>query len=136
MTAVRIIAAGIGCRAGCPGDEIAGLVRAAFEEAALDEAARRSVQLAAPMRKRNEAGMAEAARRLALPLQFVDDSALAAAQDRTQTRSARVEAAMGVASVAEAAALAAAGPGSTLLLPRRSTPRATCALAISGEVSA
>lgn len=129
----RIIAAGIGCRAGCPGDEIAGLVRAAFEEAALDEAERRAVQLAAPMRKRNEAGLAAAARRLALPLQFVDDSALLEAQDRTQTRSARVEAAVGVASVAEAAALAAAGPGSTLLLPRRSTPRATCALAISRD---
>ncbi|MBB3265615.1 cobalt-precorrin 5A hydrolase [Azospirillum sp. OGB3] len=131
MTAHRIIAAGIGCRADCPGDEIAGLVRAAFDEAALDEAVRRSVQLAAPMRKRNEAGMAEAAQLLALPLRFVDDSALAAVQDRVRTRSARVEAAVGVASVAEAAALAAAGPGSTLLLPRRSTPRATCALAIS-----
>ncbi|WP_353859809.1 cobalamin biosynthesis protein [Azospirillum formosense] len=136
MTAARFIAAGIGCRAGCPGAEIAGLIRAAFDEAALDEAARRSVQLAAPMRKRNESGMAEAARLLALPLQFVDDSALAAVQNRVQTRSARVEAAVGVASVAEAAALAAAGPGSTLLLPRRSTPRATCALAISREVSA
>ncbi|CAO3452832.1 cobalamin biosynthesis protein G cbiG [Azospirillum argentinense] len=136
MTAHRIIAAGIGCRAGCPGDEIAGLLSAAFAEAALDEGARRAVQLAAPMRKRNEAGVAEAARRLALPLQFVDDSALRTVQDRVQTRSARVEAAVGVASVAEAAALAAAGPGSTLLLPRRSTPRATCALAISREVSA
>ncbi|TWA55056.1 cobalt-precorrin 5A hydrolase [Azospirillum baldaniorum] len=136
MTAHRFIAAGIGCRAGCPGAEIAGLVRAAFEEAALDEGARHAVQLAAPMRKRNEAGVAEAARLLALPLRFVDDSALAAVQDRVQTRSARVEAAVGVASVAEAAALAAAGPGSTLLLPRRSTPSATCALAISGEVSA
>ncbi|KAA0680504.1 cobalamin biosynthesis protein [Azospirillum brasilense] len=131
MTAHRIIAAGIGCRAGCPGDEIAGLVHAVFEEAALDKGARRAVQLAAPLRKRNEAGVAEAARRLALPLQFIDDSALAAAQGRVQTRSTRVEAAVGVASVAEAAALAAAGPGSTLLLPRRSTPRATCALAIS-----
>ncbi|MBK3737414.1 cobalamin biosynthesis protein [Azospirillum brasilense] len=133
MTADRFIAAGIGCRAGCPGAEIAGLVRAAFEEAALDEGARRGVQLAAPMRKRNEAGVADAARLLALPLQFVDDSALMAVQDRVQTCSARVEAAVGVASVAEAAALAAAGPGSTLLLPRRSTPRATCALAISRD---
>ncbi|NUB11004.1 cobalamin biosynthesis protein [Azospirillum sp. Vi22] len=133
MTAHRFIAAGIGCRAGCPGAEIAGMLRAAFEEAALDEAARRAVQLAAPMHKRNEAGVAEAARLLALPLRFVDDSALAAVQDRVRTRSARVEAAVGVASVAEAAALAAAGPGSTLLLPRRSTPRATCALAISRD---
>ncbi|KAA0684345.1 cobalamin biosynthesis protein [Roseomonas genomospecies 6] len=132
----RIIAAGIGCRVGCSGEEIARLVRAAFEEATLDEAARRAVRLAAPMRKRDEAGVAEAARLLALPLQFVDDSALAAVQDRVRTRSARVEAAVGVASVAEAAALAAAGPGSALLLPRRSTPRATCALAISEGISA
>lgn len=136
MTAHRIIAAGIGCRMGCPGEEIAGLLSATFEEAALDEGTRRAVQLAAPMRKRNEAGVAEAARLLALPLRFVDDSALDAVQDRVQTCSARVEAAVGVASVAEAAALATAGPGSTLLLPRRSTPRATCALAISGEISA
>lgn len=132
----RLIAAGIGCRTGCPGEEIAGLLLAAFDAAALDETARSTVQLAAPMRKRNEAGVAEAARLLALPLRFIDDSALAAAQDRTQTRSARVEAAVGVASVAEAAALVAAGPGSTLLLPRRSTPRATCALAISEGISA
>ena len=136
LIAPPIIAAGIGCRAGCPGAEIAGLVRAAFDEAALDEAARGAVRLAAPMRKQSEAGVAEAARLLALPLHFIDDSALADAQDRVRTRSARVEAAVGVASVAEAAALAAAGPDSTLLLPRRSTPRATCALAISWDVSA
>jgi cobalt-precorrin 5A hydrolase len=37
----------------------------------------------------------------------------------------------GLASVAEAAALAAAGPDSRLLLPRISGARATCALAIS-----
>lgn len=128
-----LVAAGIGCRSGCPGEEIAGLVRTAFEEAALDIAARAGVVLAAPMRKRNETGVRDAAALLALPLTFIDDAALAAVQDQTQTRSARVEAAVGVASVAEAAALAAAGPGARLLLPRRSTPRATCALAISGD---
>ncbi|WP_448206312.1 cobalamin biosynthesis protein [Azospirillum sp. sgz302134] len=131
MIAAPMIAAGIGCRSGCPGDEIAALVRAAFEEAKLSDAA--CAVLAAPERKRGEAGVQEAARRLALPLTFIDDAALAAAQDQTVTRSARVEAAVGVASVAEAAALAAAGPGARLLLPRRSTQRATCALAISGD---
>ncbi|MBP2291631.1 cobalamin biosynthesis protein [Azospirillum rugosum] len=125
-----MIAAGIGCRSGCPGAEIAGLVRAALDEAGVG-----ADVLAAPVRKRFEAGLREAADLLALPLAFVEDAELAAVQDRTQTRSARVEAAVGVASVAEAAALAAAGPGAHLLLPRRSTPRATCALAIS-EVSA
>ena len=132
MTAA-LIAAGIGCRRDCPGEEIAGLVRAAFDEAALEAAARSGVVLAAPVRKRNEPGLQQAARLLALPLAFIDDAAMAAAQDRVQTRSARVQATVGVASVAEAAALAAAGPGARLLLPRRSTPRATCALAISGD---
>lgn len=125
-----MIAAGIGCRSGCPGAEIAGLVRAALVEAGVG-----ADLLAAPVRKRFEAGVQEAAALLALPLAFIDDADLAAVQDRTQTRSARVEAAVGVTSVAEAAALAAAGPGARLLLPRRSTPRATCALAVS-KVSA
>lgn len=126
-----MIAAGIGCRTGCAGEEIAGLVRSAFEEASICDRTR--IVLAAPERKRQEDGVHEAARLLSLPLRFIEDVAMAAAQDRTLTRSARVEAAVGVASVAEAAALAAAGPGSRLLLPRRSTPRATCALAISGD---
>ena len=134
MTA-GLIAAGIGCRQDCPGEEIAELVRAAFDEAALDTAAHTGVVLAAPVRKRNEPGLQQAARLLALPLAFIDDVAMAAVQDQTLTRSTRVEAAVGVASVAEAAALAAAGPGARLLLPRRSTPRATCALAISGDMS-
>ncbi|MCW2243899.1 cobalamin biosynthesis protein [Azospirillum canadense] len=125
-----MIAAGVGCRSGCPGAEIAGLVRAVVAEAGVN-----ADVLAAPMRKRNEAGLRDAADLLVLPLAFVDDADLAAVQDRTQTRSARVEAAVGVASVAEAAALAAAGPGARLLLPRRSTPRATCALAISKDSS-
>lgn len=128
-----MIAAGLGCRSGCPGAEIAGLVRAAFDEAALGEAAWASVRLAAPARKAAEPGPKEAARLLGLPLHYIDDADLAAVQDRTQTRSARVEAAVGIASVAEAAALAAAGPDARLLLPRRSTPRATCALAMSGD---
>lgn len=128
-----MIAAGIGCRKDCPGEEIAGLLTVAFDEAALDPLARATVVLATAERKRDEAGIAEAVRLLALPLRVVSDADLAAAQDRVQTRSAAVKAAVGVASVAEAAALAAAGPGSRLLLPRRSTPRATCALAVPAD---
>lgn len=128
-----MIAAGIGCRKDCPGEEIAGLLTAAFDEAALDGPARAGVVLATAERKRDEAGIAEAGRLLALPLRVVADADLVAAQDRVETRSAAVEAAVGVASLAEAAALAAAGPGSRLLLPRRSTPRATCALAVPAD---
>jgi cobalt-precorrin 5A hydrolase len=55
-----------------------------------------------------------------------------AASDRTETRSARVLALMGVPTVAEAAALAAAGPAARLLGPRLVVGAATCALAASG----
>lgn len=121
---------GLGCRRGCGWEEIAGLVAAAFDEAALPEAARQLAALAAPAMKADEAGLAEAARALGLPLRFIGEDAMLAAQDRVHTRSSTVLAAVGLASVAEAAALAAAGPGSRLLLPRRSTPRATVALAL------
>lgn len=134
MTGIQWIAAGIGCRKDCPGEEIAGLLAAAFDEAALDPQARAAVVLVTVERKRSEFGIAEAGRLLALPLRVVSDADLVAAQDRVLTRSTRVEAAVGVVSVAEAAALAAAGPGSRLLLPRRSTPRATCALAVPAEI--
>ncbi|WP_245636976.1 cobalamin biosynthesis protein [Azospirillum thiophilum] len=121
---------GLGCRRGCGWEEIAALVAGAFDEAALPDAARRLAALAAPAMKSDEPGLAEAARALGLPQRFIEEDAMLAAQDRVHTRSATVLAAVGLASVAEAAALAAAGPGSRLLLPRRSTPRATVALAL------
>lgn len=125
-----MIAIGIGCRRGCDGEEIAGLVRRALAALpALPAGEKDEATLAAPARKRGEAGIGRAAALLALPVRFVDDDGMAAAQDRTHTRSARVAAAVGVASVAEAAALAVAGPGARLVLTRINTARATCAIA-------
>ena len=49
------------------------------------------------------------------------------------TRSARIEALRGVGSLAEAAALAAAGPQGRLVLPRIASAGATCALATLGD---
>ncbi len=126
-----MIVAGLGCRRGCGWEEIAGLIATAFDEAALEPRARAAVLLAAPAMKREEPGIAKAARALGLTLAFVDEDAMVAAQPRATTRSATVLAAVGLASVAEAAALAAAGPGSRLLVPRRATPRATVAIAVS-----
>jgi len=59
----------------------------------------------------------------------------AARSARVPSRSRASLAATGVASVAEAAALAAAGPGARLLGPRAISAdrRATCALAIAGD---
>jgi cobalamin biosynthesis protein CbiG len=75
-------------------------------------------------------GHAEAeplAARLSLPLRVVPQ-ALAGAQ-RVITDSAASRAATGLGSVAEAVALAAAGPGARLLGPRQASRAATCALA-------
>ncbi len=111
-----MIVAGIGCRRGCPAAEIVALVQ---EAGPVD-------LLAAPAWKRHEPGLLEAARLLGLPVRFVADAGLAAAQSRCLTRSAIVARAVGFASVAEAAALAEAA---TLVRPRFGGGWATCALA-------
>ncbi len=115
-----MIVAGIGCRRFCPADAIVALVR---EAEALAETVG---ALAAPAFKRGEPGLHEAADRLGLPLLFVEDAAMAAAQARCVTRSDAAERVTGFASVAEAAAL---GAGGVLLLPRLAGAGVTCALA-------
>jgi cobalt-precorrin 5A hydrolase len=119
-----VIVAGIGCRRACAAADIVALVRRALATA--DAAA---AVLAAPDFRSDEPGTALAARSLGLPLTFVERELLAAAEPRCATRSARAAETTGLASVAEAAALAAAGPGATLVLPRIAGPRVTCALA-------
>ena len=79
--------------------------------------------------KQGEAGLIEAAVTLALPLVFLPHAALAAVETAVQTRSERVVALFGTPSVAEAAALAGAGPGARLLVPRLASASATCAVA-------
>ncbi len=115
-----MIVAGIGCRRGCPADAIVALVRQA-ETLAAPVAA-----LAAPAFKRTEPGLHQAAAQLGVPLLFVEDAALAAAQMLCVTRSDAAQRATGFASVAEAAAL---GAGGVLLLPRLTAAGVTCALA-------
>lgn len=79
--------------------------------------------------KRDEPALYELARSLQRPLRFFDIPTLNAETARLQTPSARVEALVGVAGVAEAAALVAAGPGSVLVVPKTKSTRATCAIA-------
>jgi cobalt-precorrin 5A hydrolase len=113
-----MITAGIGCRKGCGAAEIVALVQSAG----------RPDRLAAPDFKRGEAGLQAAAVSLGLPLHFVADAELAAAQPHCLTRSAAVARATGHASIAEAAALAFGG---ILLGPRIASSNATCALALT-----
>jgi cobalt-precorrin 5A hydrolase len=111
-----MIVAGIGCRRGCPAAEIVALVGRA---GAVDA-------IAAPEWKQDEPGLLEAAGSLGLPVWFVGKDALAAVQHRCPTRSAAVEAATGLGSVAEAAALAGGG---VLARARFGSGWATCAVA-------
>lgn len=116
------VVAGVGCRAACPAEAVVAVVRRA--EALAGCAA--SV-LAVP--ERREAVGCAAARALGVGLVLVSAARMIEVQARCPTRSARALAAVGVASVAEGAALAAGGPGAVLLLARVGEGWATCAMA-------
>jgi cobalt-precorrin 5A hydrolase len=117
-----MIIAGIGCRRDCPAEDIVAIVRRAQ-----DSAAYRVDALAAPAFKQGEPGLHDAARTLGVGLSFVAAAALAEVQHLCPTRSHTPARHVGVASVAEASAIAASG--GKLLLPRIANGRATCALA-------
>lgn len=119
---------GIGCRRGCPASAIVALVDRA--STGLDRAGASLFTLAA---KQHETNMREAARTLGLPLIGLPAAVLRETGPQVTIRSARVEAAVGVPSVAEAAALAGAGPAGRLVVPRLAQDGATCAIAVATE---
>lgn len=129
MTRPRLLAVGIGCRAGVAAEIIAELVDATL--AAIGEETT-PVALFTVLDKQGEVGIAEAAARLGFTLVHLPRTALAAVADRVETRSERVVELFGVPSIAEAAALAGAGSGARLLVPRRAERGATVAVAVSG----
>jgi len=122
-----MIVAGIGCRKNCDADEIVRLVEAAFVQAAAPRDA--LTALAAPAFKADATAPRDAAIALGLPLLLIGDADLKSAEPRAVTRSAAALKAIGLASVAESAALAGAGAGAILLLPRITGAGVTCALA-------
>jgi cobalt-precorrin 5A hydrolase len=125
-----MIVAGVGCRKGATAEEIITAIFRALHNVGLSN---RAVDIiATPAAKIGEPGILGAATALHVPLVSVSQSDLEAAGTRTRTRSERVIALMGVPSVAEAAALAAAGPSASLLAARIATGPATCALAETG----
>lgn len=135
-----MIVAGLGFRRGVMAEEIEAVIALALDRAGASihgsqtrhrEAAGAGAldALATLADKAREPGLREAARRLSLPVLPCSREAMMAVQDRIVTFSARAEASVGLPSVAEAAALVAAGPSSVLLLPRVATANATCAIA-------
>ena len=121
-----MIVVGVGCSLGCTSDELLDLVDASMREAGVGTEPVGT--LATADRRAEEPGVVTAARHRGWPLATYTAEQLAGVA--VPTPSAVVAAHVGTPSVAEAAALLGAGAHSLLLEKRRSA-RATCALARS-----
>jgi cobalt-precorrin 5A hydrolase/precorrin-3B C17-methyltransferase len=122
-----VLALGIGCERDCPADEIAALAKECLEAAGLAEkavAAVVSVEL-----KLGEPGIHALAERFAVPARFFSAARLLDETPRLTERSEAAFRATGCWGVAEGAALAAAGLGGSLIVAKRKSRGATCAIA-------
>lgn len=126
-----MIVAGIGTRKGVDAAEVVALIERALAEAQIDRS--RLTAIATAAGKVEEPGIVSAAAQLGLPLLPMSNDAMQAELGgvTASSCSARI---FGVSSVSEASALAAAGQGSELILPRIKSARTTCALARSVTV--
>ncbi|MET9653063.1 Rv2231c family pyridoxal phosphate-dependent protein CobC [Streptomyces sp. NPDC006460] len=124
------LVAGVGARSGVGADEVTGLLESALREAGLPVSAVRV--LATVATRAAEPGITGTAERLGVPVRAYPSEVLAGVP--VPHPSAVPLAATGTGSVAEAAALLAAGEaggGAELVVPKRRSRRATCALARS-----
>ena len=114
---------GVGFASACPVEELLALARAVVAEGAAPPPTR-----IATVADRDSGQLEAVAEALGAEPVYLPPADLAPWQ--TPTRSTRSRAATGVDSVAEAAALAAAGPGARLTVARRTSRRGSCALAV------
>ncbi|MFF3912818.1 precorrin-3B C(17)-methyltransferase [Streptomyces sp. NPDC001852] len=112
---------GVGASRGAPVEEVLGLVEAALREAGLSH--RSVAELATVDAKAEEPGLVAAAGRLGVPLVTYSAEELAAVEVPNPSHAPL--AAVGTPSVAEAAALLRGGE---LLVPKRKSAMATCAV--------
>ncbi|MGJ5177681.1 cobalamin biosynthesis protein [Bradyrhizobium oligotrophicum] len=122
-----MIALGIGCRRETSAADIDAVIAQALTTTRL--AITDIAVIATAADKLQEPGVIAAAQRLGRPLLGLSVDDLNAVADLALTRSDRVQRLKGVPSVAETAALAAAGRYARLILPRVANASATCALA-------
>jgi cobalt-precorrin 5A hydrolase len=125
----NIMAIGIGCRRNCSGALLARLVSQTLQ-AWPGNLPRPPLRVLFTIEdKRGEAGIDDAAKTLGIDVVFLPRARLRDAMPRTRTHSVLAQALFGVASVAEASALAGGGPNAILIVPRTSDHDATCAIA-------
>ena len=117
---------GVGCARNCPPAELADLVTACLAEAGVAPGAVHSVN--SLDLKGDEPAMIALARDLDVPFRVFDAATLDAETPRLATPSDVVFAEVGTHGVSEAAALAQGGADAELLVTKRKTANATCAV--------
>lgn len=120
---------GIGCERGVDTDELLDLVDNTFAGSVLSKDAVAgifSIDL-----KADEPALHRVADVLGVPARFFDAATLEAETPRLANPSETVFRAVGCHGVAEGAALVAAGPEGTLIVAKRKSARATCAIAVA-----
>lgn len=122
-----VLALGMGAERGVSVSELETLARETLAEHGLSRHA--VACLVSLDLKEDEPALHELAAMLDVPARFFDTDALRVQTPRLKNPSPVVEAAVGVPGVAEAAALAAAGASGTLVVPKKKSARATCAIA-------
>ena len=125
------MALGVGCARNCPPEELKALVMGVLTEAEVAPGALRG--LFTLDLKADEPAVLALAETLGVPLRVFDAATLEAETPRLETPSDVVFAEVGCHGVAEAAALAGAGPEAALTWPKVKTAMATCALAVAPE---
>ena len=123
---------GLGCARGCDVEEMWDLVQKSLEDANIASGAIACV--ASLDLKADEPAMIETARRLSVPYRIFNADELEAEAGRLANPSEVVFAEVGCHGVSEGAALAAAGAEATLVVEKRKTLNATCAIARAPEV--
>ena len=123
----QILAVGIGCERGTEAEEVAVLLNQVLGSAGLSSLS--LACLASIDAKMDEPALRAVAGRFGLPLRFFDAVRLERETPRLANPSDAVFRAVGCHGVAEAAALACAGPGSKLIVAKTKSARATCAIA-------
>jgi len=122
-----VLALGVGCERGCDAKELAELVEATLAEQDLAAAAI-AVVVSIDL-KMDEPALDALAARLGVPARFFTAAELLKETARLAMPSEAVFRETGCYGVAEGAALAAVGEAGALIVPKRKSARATCAVA-------
>jgi len=127
--APQMVTLGVGCARNCPPEELAALVVETLAEAGLSRFAVHSVNTLDL--KADEPAMNGLARSFGVPLRVFTAAELEAEAARLAAPSEVVFAEVGCHGVAEGAALAQAGADAQLLVTKRKTANATCAIGLA-----